>query len=73
MEVEHIPAGCTSFCQPVDVGINRSLRVIIHKDWEDWILGLGMSISATKPPTRKSIVELMKAYNNISEEVVNIS
>ena len=26
IEVQHIPAGCTYLCQPVDVGINRSIK-----------------------------------------------
>jgi hypothetical protein len=26
VEVEHIPGGCTSLCQPIDVGVNRSLK-----------------------------------------------
>ena len=35
------------------------------------MLDSGISVSMTKPPTRKVIVEwVMKAYNNISVEVV---
>ena len=66
MEVGHIFGGCTSLCQPVDVGINRSLKANIHKDGEDWMLSSGISVSMTKPPTRKLSDEwLMKAYNNV--------
>ena len=66
--------GCTSLCQSVDVGINRSLKTNIHKDWEDCMLDLGISVSMTKPPTRKLIVEwVMKVYNNISVGVVTNS
>ena len=71
VEVEHILGGCTSLCQPVDVGINRSLTTNICKDWEDWMLDLGISVSTIKALTRKLIGEwVMKAYNNISVEVV---
>ena len=74
VEVEHIPGGCTALCQHVDVGIIRSMKANICKDWEDWMLDLGISVSMTKPPTRKLIVEWeMKAYNNISIEVVTNS
>ena len=71
MEVEHIPHGFASFCQPVDVGIKISLQSNIHKDWEVWVIDLGIIASTTKPQTaRKLIVEwMMKAYNNISVEV----
>ena len=27
VEVEHIPDGCTALCQPVDIGVNKPLRV----------------------------------------------
>ena len=57
MEVEDIPGGCTSLCWPVDDGSNRSLKDNIGKDWEDWMLDLGMSISMTEPLTRKLIIE----------------
>ena len=57
VEVEHIPVGYTSLCQPVDVGINRSMKANIHEDWEDWVQDLGISVSMTKPPTRKLVVE----------------
>ena len=62
VEVEHIPGGCTLLCQPLDVGINRSMELNIHEDWEGWMMDLGISVSMTKPPTRKLIVEwAMKA------------
>ena len=68
MEVEHIHGGGTSLCQPVDVGINRSLKANICKDW---MLDLGISVSMTKSLSRKLIVEwVMKAFNNVSAEVV---
>ena len=50
-EVEHIPGGCISLCQPVDVGINKALKMLIHKDWEDWMLDSGINILVVKPPT----------------------
>ena len=27
VEVKHIPGGCTSLCQPIDVGINKPFRI----------------------------------------------
>ena len=52
IEVKHIPGGCTSLCQTVNVGINRSLKTMIHKD--------------RKSPVRKMIVKwVMKAYSYI--------
>ena len=59
VEVEHISGGCASLCQPVDVRINRSLKTYIHKEWEDMMLDLGISVSTMKLPTTKLIVEWM--------------
>ncbi len=35
-QVEIIPRGCTSVLQPLDVGINESLKSIIKRNFEDW-------------------------------------
>ena len=71
VEVEHFPGCCISLYQPVDVGINRSLKANSCKDWEDWILGSGISTFTTSPQKRYLIVEwVIKAYNKISVEVV---
>ena len=71
LEVEHIPSECISLCQPVDVGIIRSSKAVICKDWRDCMLDSGISISVTKPLTRTLIIEwVMGAYNSISVEVV---
>ena len=71
VEVEHIPGGCASLYQPFHVGINRSLKANICKDWEDWMLNSGTLASITKLPKWNLIVEwVMKVYNNMSVEVV---
>ena len=52
-ELEHIPGGCTSLCWPVDVGINKTLKTFVCKDWEDWedwMLESGFTIFVVKPP-----------------------
>jgi hypothetical protein len=33
VEVKHIPGGCTSLCQPVDVGFNKPFKSCIRKMW----------------------------------------
>ena len=30
VEVKHIPGGCTSLCQPVDIGINKPFKAFLH-------------------------------------------
>ena len=55
VEVEHIPTGYTSYCQPHDVGINKALNTFVCKDWEDWMLDSWINVFMVKPPTRQLI------------------
>ena len=32
VEVEHIPDGCTSLCQPANLRINKALKTLVCKD-----------------------------------------
>ena len=57
VEVEHIPGGCTSLCQPVDAGINKALKMLVHKDYKNWMLDSGINVLVVKPPTQQLIVE----------------
>ena len=34
IEVQHIPAGCTYLCQPVDIGINRPIKKAMMEQWK---------------------------------------
>jgi hypothetical protein len=38
IEVIHIPVGCTYLCQPVDVGINKSMKMGMREKWENWMV-----------------------------------
>jgi len=42
VEVAHIPGGCTSLCQPVDVGFNKPFKTNIRREWESWMLFEGI-------------------------------
>jgi hypothetical protein len=71
IEVQHIPGGCTYLCQPVDVGVNKSIKKEMTTQWEDWMTeGEGMTAGVAKEPTRKLLAEwIVGAYKNISEEM----
>ena len=36
--VQHIPAGSTYLCQPLDVGIYRSIKKEMTEQWEEWMM-----------------------------------
>ena len=38
IEVIHIPAGCIYLCQPVGMGINKSIKMGMREKWEDLML-----------------------------------
>ncbi len=41
VEVQHIPAGCACYCQPVDVRFNKPFKSRICCHWHDWIIEYG--------------------------------
>ena len=57
VQVEHIPGGCTSLCQPVDIGINKPFKAFLHKAWEKWMIDEGIQSGTTSPPTRELIAK----------------
>ena len=57
VEVEHIPGGCTSLCQPVDIGVNKPFKAFLRKAWEKWMIDKGIRYGTTSPPTRELIAK----------------
>ncbi len=70
IEVQHIPAGCTYLCQPVDVGINCSIKKEMTEQWEEWMInGAGVEDGIAKPPARRQVVEcFIETYKSITEQ-----
>ena len=38
VEIKYIPGGCTSLCQPVDVGINKPFKNHVRRNVEYWAI-----------------------------------
>ena len=58
IEVVHIPSGCAYLCQPVDVGVNKSIKIGMREKWEDWMLeGDGIINGAAKEPSCQLVAE----------------
>jgi hypothetical protein len=64
VEVEHIPGGCTSLCQPVDIGVNKPFKNRIREQWEEWMIAEGLANGTTSPPTRGNIIEWTRIATN---------
>jgi transposase-like protein len=60
VEVQHIPGGCTSLCQPVDIGVNKPLKNKLKDHWESWMIAEGILTNTTSPPCRKQVAEWVK-------------
>ncbi len=55
VEVKHIPGGCTSLCQPVDIGFNKPFKNRRRKLWISWMISEGVIHSTTSTPTRLNV------------------
>ncbi len=40
VEVIHIPGGCMGLLQPLDVGLNKPLKVRLSASWEEWMMAM---------------------------------
>ena len=72
IEVVHIPPGCTYLCQPVDVGINKSIKSGMREKWENWMVaGDGIVNGVAKEPTRQLVAEwAVEVYKNLPAQTV---
>ena len=71
VEVKHIPGGCTSLCQPVDIGYNKPLKSRMRESWEAWMIAEGLLNNKTAPPTRELICDwLLQSVNAIPEQFI---
>ncbi len=55
MEVKHIPRGCTSLCQPVNVGFNKPFKDCLRRTWLLWMITEGVIHDTTSTPTRQDV------------------
>ena len=51
-----VPGGYTGKCQPLDVGVNKTIKKKMKEQWEDWMLLEGLLDGVTKSPPRKLVV-----------------
>jgi hypothetical protein len=69
VEVKHIPGGCTSLCQPVDVGFNKPFKSCVQKMWIKWMIAEGVQEGTTSLPTRHDVaVWVDKAMAQMKKE-----
>ena len=69
--VAHIPADCTYWCQPIDVGINKPIKTHLREKWEVWMTGgEGIQDGVAKEPSCKVVTEwLVETYTPMPETI----
>jgi hypothetical protein len=71
VKVKHIPGGCTSLCQPVDVGFNKPFKSCVQKMWIKWMIKEGIKEGTTSSLMRRNVaVWVDKAMSQMKEEDV---
>jgi hypothetical protein len=55
VEVKHIPGGCTSLCQPVDVGFDKPFKYRVQKMWINLMIAKGVQEGTTTSLTRCNV------------------
>jgi len=73
VEVQRIPAGCTSHCQLVDVGINKPFKNHMRHVWEAWIVSSGYLVTHKVPKQEQVVDWIINAISLISEWIVKNS
>ena len=66
-----VPRGCTSFGQPLDIGVNATFKANYRKLWKNWIKGVvrGRGVGGKiLPPTREQVLEWVFVCNNMVSE-----
>ncbi len=61
MEVHHISGGCTSLCQPVDIGFNKPFKDRMRQQWVNWMINKGVVHGTTSPPMRLDVAKWVNA------------
>ena len=72
VEVVHIPGGCTSLCQPVDIGVNKPFKNRLRSEqWQTWMINEDLQHGTTSAPTRALIIQWCHfAMNDLPAQMV---
>ena len=70
-EVIVIPGGMTCHTQPVDVGVNKPLKVRVKHMWDDFLMEQDINSSSFQPPSRSKLADwIVTATEQLPTEIV---
>jgi hypothetical protein len=55
VEVQHIAGGCTSLCQPINIGFNKPFTDHVRWAWHNWVMAEAVIHGTRRSPTRLNI------------------
>jgi hypothetical protein len=55
VEVKHILGGCTSLCQPINIGFNKPSKDRIQRLWTSWMISKGILHGTTSTLMRLNV------------------
>jgi hypothetical protein len=65
VQVEHIPGGCTSLCQPVDVGFNKPFKSRMKLLWTNFMVHRGLVGGKVASPERIDVATWIEEASNL--------
>ena len=68
IKVQYIPDGCAYLCQPINVGVNRSIKRAMLEQWGDLLETKGFQGTIKTPPHKLITRWVVEAYWTINME-----
>ncbi|MCU7881477.1 MAG: hypothetical protein KZQ60_13760 [Candidatus Thiodiazotropha sp. (ex Lucinoma aequizonata)] len=69
-----IPGGMTSVLQPLDVSVNKPMKVLLQRRWNDWYAGVDHSFTATgrmrKPELQDVCQWIVDAWTELDPAII---
>ena len=71
VQVEYIPAGCTSLVQPVNVGYNKAFKAQMRAEYTEWMLGQDPDKPIPTTSRRQLAEWIIAAQKNVGAEMIH--
>ena len=66
-----VPGGCTSYCQPLDVGVNKPFKDRVKGRWMDWVMNGDITQPIIKNPDRQMVAQwVADVWEDFSPQIV---
>ena len=72
VQVEYIPAGCTSLVQPVNVGYNKAFKAQMRAEYTEWMLGQDPDKPIPTTSRRQLAEWIIAAQKNVGAEMIRM-